>query len=68
MSRPKMRDGAHKKVVTLTINPLILILAKDRCHKDGVSLSAKVEEMLWDYIDTIPPANRSAPATSPKTS
>jgi len=45
-----MKQGAHKKVVTLTINPLILILAKDRCHKDGVSLSAKVEDMLRDYL------------------
>jgi hypothetical protein len=57
-----MRDGAHKRVVTLTINPLILILAKDRCHKDGVSLSARVEELLFN--DVIPPANRAAPATS----
>jgi hypothetical protein len=66
MSRPKMRDGAHKKVVTLTINPLILILAKDRCHKDGVSLSARVEELLFN--DVIPPANRSVLATLPRKS
>jgi hypothetical protein len=65
MSRPKMRDGACKKVVTLTINPLILILAKERCHKDGVSLSARVEELLLN--DVITPANHSAPATSQET-
>jgi hypothetical protein len=59
-----MRDGACKKVVTLTINPLILILAKDRCHKDGVSLSAKVEGLLWD--DLMPKANHSVLATSPE--
>ena len=55
MSRPKMKQGAHKKVVTLTINPLILHLAKERCHKDGISLSAKVENMLWDYINPTKP-------------
>jgi hypothetical protein len=50
MSRPKMKQGAHKKAVTLTVNPLILLLAKEKCHKEGISLSAQFENMLWHYI------------------
>jgi hypothetical protein len=63
-----MKQEAHKKVVTLTISPLILHLAKERCRNDGVSLSSKVEDMLWSYLASCrKPSTHSAPATSAKT-
>lgn len=46
MSRPKKHPNVRKLKVTLTIEPMLLTIAKLEAYKEGVSLSEKVERLL----------------------
>jgi hypothetical protein len=59
MSRPKINPNIKKLNVCITLTPIVIALAKNKCFQDGKSLSAKIEEMLAAYVcDDLKTPNR----------
>lgn len=50
MSRPKMNPNVKKVNVCITLTPIVMAMAKNKCFRDGKSLSAKIDEMLAAYV------------------
>lgn len=50
MSRPKINPNVKKVNASITLTPIVMALAKNKCFRDGKSLSAKINEMLEDYV------------------
>ena len=50
MSRPKMNPNVKKVNVCITLTPIVIAMAKNKCFRDGKSLSQKIDEMLAAYV------------------
>ena len=50
MSRPKINPNLRKVNVCITLTPIVMAMAKNKCFRDGKSLSQKIDEMLAAYV------------------
>jgi hypothetical protein len=54
MSRPKLKDGAKRQNVTLTLPPKLIRDAKEMAYMGGVSLSQMIQiliELQFENLD-----------------
>ena len=45
-----MNPNVKKVNVCITLTPIVIAMAKNKCFRDGKSLSAKIDEMLAAYV------------------
>ena len=45
-----MNPSMKKVNVTITLTPIVIAQAKDKCFQNGKSLSAKIDELLAAYV------------------
>ena len=45
-----MNPNVKKVNVCITLTPIVMAMAKNKCFRDGKSLSQKIDEMLAAYV------------------